>query len=432
MNKLTVDTSNTLSFLPAQALNLWSARVREAQKMLLKGTGRGNDFLGWLELPEKSMKVAAELSETANGFSAGLDSVVVIGIGGSYLGTRAVIEALANPFGQNRPGPEILYAGHHLVDSYYTRLLDYLKTRNWGIIVVSKSGTTTEPALAFRLLKQALEHQVGKPTAAKRVIAITDQSRGALRKLSNQLGYRTFVIPDDVGGRFSVLSPVGLVPIAVAGYPVMKMLEGALDIKNRNYSGSGILADPVTTYAATRNALLGQGKTTEILASFEPQLHYVAEWWKQLFGESEGKEGKGIYPSAAEYTTDLHSMGQYIQQGPRHLFETFLVPEPSALPITIPQDPQDLDGLNFLAGKTMSQANDAALGGTTEAHIAGGVPVIQVHMGPICEYTLGELVYFFEKACAISGYLLGVNPFDQPGVEFYKKNMFRLLGKPGY
>jgi len=432
MRNLSVNIGQARDFLPPEALTSWASRVDQAQKELLEGTGRGNDFLGWLDLPEKSLKTAADITQIAGQFTEELDAVIVIGIGGSYLGTRSIVEALADPFVKGRKNPEILFAGHHLADRYYAGLLNYLKTRQWGIVVVSKSGTTTEPAVAFRLLKKALESQAGTVKAARRVIAITDRSRGALHRLSEQMGYTTFIIPDDVGGRFSVLSPVGLVPIAIAGYSVTSLLEGALAYKQSHLYSRDSLNDPAGIYAAVRNALLGVGKTTEILASFEPQLHYFAEWWKQLFGESEGKEGKGIYPSSAEFTTDLHSMGQYIQQGLRNLFETFIIPEPPHSPVEVPADPQDLDGLNFLAGRKICAINDAALEGTVQAHVEGGVPVIRIETGPISEYMLGELFYFFEKACAISGYLLGVNPFDQPGVELYKKNMFRLLRKPGH
>jgi glucose-6-phosphate isomerase len=429
---ISIELKYLRNFVPDNAIEQWTARVNEAHLTVMNRTGRGSEFLGWMDLPEKSLSIVNKLSQIAGEFAAGLDSVVVIGIGGSYLGTRAVTEALTNPFGENRPGPEILFAGHQLVDTYYHQLTAYLKNRNWGIIVVSKSGTTTEPAIAFRILKQALEHQVGPAKAASRVIAITDQSRGALRKLADQLGYATFVIPDDVGGRFSVLSPVGLVPLVAAGFSADQLLEGALHMKQNSGLEIGIQDNPVTLYAALRNILLSQGKTTEVFCSFQPQLHYVAEWWKQLYGESEGKDGKGIFPAAVEYTTDLHSMGQYMQDGPRNLFETMLEPENPHDSFPIPSDPQDLDGLNFLAGSDMSVANKAALTGTAEAHVSGGVPVIGIKTGPINEFMLGELFFFFEKACAISGYLLGVNPFDQPGVELYKKNMFRLLGKPGY
>jgi glucose-6-phosphate isomerase len=361
-----------------------------------------------------------------------LDAVVVIGIGGSYLGARAAIDSLTSVVGVSRPGPEILYAGHHLVGKYYIDLLEYLKNKQWGIVVVSKSGTTTEPAIAFRILKNALESQAGPAKASRRIIAITDEKKGALRKLSAQLGYKTFTIPDDIGGRYSVLTPVGLVPIAIAGFSVEAMLEGAREMMDSPEKNTDLKNNPVARYTAARNAFYCQGKVTEVLCSFNPELHYVSEWWKQLFGESEGKEGKGIFPAVAEYTTDLHSMGQYMQEGPRNLFETILIPQQPHSDLQIPHDPQDLDGLNFLAGKELSYVNEAACNGTALAHVAGGVPVMRILFDRIDENNLGSLFYFFEKSCAISGYLLNVNPFDQPGVELYKSNMFRLLKKPGY
>jgi len=432
MSKITVDLEFASDFLPEKALYLWETGKIIANSMLTRKWGKGNDFLGWLDLPEKSMQQLPEILSAARNFSGELDAVVVIGIGGSYLGARAAIDSLTSTLGINRPGPEILYAGHHLVGKYYIDLLEYLKDKRWGIIVVSKSGTTTEPAIAFRILKNALENQVGLSTASRRIIAITDEKRGALRKLSTQLGYKTFVIPDDVGGRYSVLSPVGLVPIAIAGFSVEAMLEGAREVMTDSGNDMSISTGAVARYAAARNAFCNQGKGTEVLCSFNPELHYIAEWWKQLFGESEGKEGKGIFPAVAEYTTDLHSMGQYMQEGPRNLFETILIPKQSHSDLQIPEDPQDLDGLNFLAGKELSYVNEAACNGTALAHVAGGVPVIRIFFDRIDENSLGSLFYFFEKSCAISGYLLEVNPFDQPGVELYKNNMFRLLKKPGY
>lgn len=432
MSKITVDLQFATDFLPKQALNLWAGRNKQANSLLTKKMGKGNDFLGWTSLPGKSLGQLADILSSARHFTGDLDAVVIIGIGGSYLGARAAIDSLTSTVGVGRPGPEILYAGHHLAGKYYIDLLEYLKNKNWGIVVISKSGTTTEPAIAFRILKNALESQAGKAAAAKRIIAITDEKKGALRKLSTQLGYKTFVIPDDVGGRYSVLSPCGLVPIAIAGFSVESMLRGALEMMEESENDMSLETDPVARYAAARNAFCNQGKGTEVLCSFNPELHYVAEWWKQLFGESEGKEGKGIFPAVAEYTTDLHSMGQYMQEGPRNLFETILIPKKAGADLQIPADPQDLDGLNFLAGKDLSYVNEAACHGTTLAHLAGGVPVIRILFDRIDETSLGALFYFFEKSCSISGYLLGVNPFDQPGVELYKTNMFRLLKKPGY
>jgi len=432
MSKISVDLDYVSDFLPKQSLQLWAPGIAAANSLLTNKNGKGNDFLGWLDLPEKALKQLPEILSVTNEWSQALDAVVVIGIGGSYLGARAAIDSLTSQLGIHRPGPQILFAGHHLVGKYYSELLDFLKDKKWGIVVVSKSGTTTEPAIAFRLLKNALENQVGQATASNRIIAITDEKKGALRKLSTQLGYKTFVIPDDIGGRYSVLTPVGLVPIALAGFSVPEMVDGAREMMHASENDMSIDTDPVARYAAARNAFYNQGKRTEVLCSFNPELHYISEWWKQLFGESEGKEGKGIFPAVAEYTTDLHSMGQYMQQGPRDLFETILIPEKTVNDIQIPEDPQDLDGLNFLAGKDLSYVNAAACKGTTLAHVAGGVPVIRILFDQMNENSLGSLFYFFEKSCAISGYQLKINPFDQPGVEMYKKNMFRLLNKPGY
>lgn len=432
MSKITVDLEFSSDFLPKQALQLWTISISWANSMLMRKWGKGNDFLGWLDLPEKSILQLPEIFPVTRDFSGELDAVVVIGIGGSYLGARAAIDSLTSPLGIHRPGPEILYAGHHLVGKYYIDLLEHLKDKRWGIVVVSKSGTTTEPAIAFRILKNALESQVGQAIASRRIIAITDEKKGALRKLSAQMGYKTFTIPDDIGGRYSVLSPVGLVPIAIAGFSVEALLEGAREMMKASENDMSLTTDPIARYAAVRNAFYHQGKGTEVLCSFNPELHYIAEWWKQLFGESEGKEGKGIFPAVAEYTTDLHSMGQYMQEGPRNLFETILIPKETQADLQIPEDAQDLDGLNFLAGQELSYVNKAACNGTTLAHQVGGVPVIRILFDRIDENSLGSLFYFFEKSCAISGYLLGVNPFDQPGVEMYKTNMFRLLKKPGY
>lgn len=432
MSKITVDLKYTEEFLPKKSLQYWSSSVAAANKLLLEKTGRGNDFLGWLNLPEKSLRELPEILKVTRDFSGDLEAVVVIGIGGSYLGARAAIDSLTSPLGIRKPGPEILYAGHHLVGKYYVDLLEYLKDKRWGIVVVSKSGTTTEPAIAFRILKNALESQVGQTVASRRIIAITDEKKGALRKLSSQLGYKTFTIPDDIGGRYSVLTPVGLVPIAIAGFSVEAMLQGAREVMESPEKNNDLKNNPIARYTAARNAFYHQGKGTEVLCSFNPELHYIAEWWKQLFGESEGKEGKGIFPAVAEYTTDLHSMGQYMQEGPRNLFETILIPQKGISDLQIPADTQDLDGLNFLAGQELSAVNEAACHGTTLAHQAGGVPVIRILFDTVDENSLGSLFYFFEKSCAISGYMLNVNPFDQPGVEMYKTNMFRLLKKPGY
>lgn len=428
---LTIDLSHALPFLPDGTLEQLEPAIQEAEHQLMSRTGAGNDFLGWLDLPRRSLNDAQKFTLETNRFREGLDTIVVIGIGGSYLGARAVIDSLADPFGQNRPGPEILFAGHHMHGPYFNSLIANLKDKNWGIVVISKSGTTTEPAIAFRILRRALEEAVGPQLATKRIIAITDGQRGALRSLADKSGYLTYTIPDDVGGRFSVLTPVGLIPIALAGYNIEGLLTGADRMANLTRTAP-FHENPSFQYAATRYALHQQGFLIEVLGSFLPQLQYVAEWWKQLYGESEGKNGKGIFPAAAGYTTDLHSMGQYMQDGPRMLIETLLEEQEEGPGPEVPSDPQDLDGLNFLTGKTVADINQAASQGTILAHAEGGVPVIRIINTKYGEEGIGELLYFFEKACALSGYLLGVNPFDQPGVELYKKNMFRLLGKPGY
>ncbi|MFO7615861.1 MAG: glucose-6-phosphate isomerase [Bacteroidales bacterium] len=428
---LTIDLSHALPFLPSGTLEKLEPALRKAEAQLMNRTGAGNDFLGWLDLPSRSLAEIGKLTDQVASFSKGLDAIVVIGIGGSYLGARAVIDCLADPFGLGRPGPEVLYAGHHMHGPYFNSLITRLKGKSWGVVVISKSGTTTEPAISFRILRRALEEAVGPELAAKRIIAITDGQRGALRSLADQSGYLTFSIPDDVGGRFSVFTPVGLVPIALAGYDVKALLAGAEQMARLTQSAN-LVENPAFQYAGIRYALHNQGFLIEVLGSFLPRLQYVAEWWKQLYGESEGKEGKGIFPAVAGYTTDLHSMGQYMQEGPRILIESLLEEREEGAGPQVPEDQQDLDGLNFLAGKTVTDINRAAAQGTILAHAEGGVPVIRIISDRYNEEGLGQLLYFFEKACAISGYLLGVNPFDQPGVELYKKNMFRLLGKPGY
>ncbi|MEA5006138.1 MAG: glucose-6-phosphate isomerase [Rikenellaceae bacterium] len=401
---------------------------------LTNGSGRGNDFLGWLELPSQ---VSEELVEKMESIVARwrdrVEIIVVVGIGGSYLGAKAAIDALSHSFSLHigsKKMPSIVFAGQNLSEDYMSELMDLLKERSAACVVISKSGTTTEPAVAFRIIKQHFEEKYGKKESSERIVAVTDQARGALKGLATQEGYTTFVIPDDVGGRYSVLTPVGLLPIALAGFDIRSMLKGASDMKNICYLKSE--DNPAIEYASIRNALYSKGWKIEILVNYNPKLQYFAEWWKQLFGESEGKEGKGIYPSSVNFTTDLHSMGQYIQNGERSLFETVLsVKEPSRK-MTISDDPQNLDGLNFLSGKRLDECNKMAELGTRIAHVDGGVPNIQVEVGEISEYTLGALFYFFEFACGVSAYMIGINPFDQPGVEDYKKNMFALLGKPGY
>lgn len=407
----------------------------EALNTLLTGSGAGNDFLGWVNLPtETTDAMLDDIVETAASLREKCDTVVCIGIGGSYLGAKAVIEALSGSFSSLRPGilgePQVLFAGQNIGEDYLYDLQKYLQDKRFGIIVISKSGTTTEPAIAFRLLKEQLERQLGEDQARERIVAITDAKRGALRSLAVQKGYKTFVIADNVGGRFSVLTPVGLLPIAVAGFDIRALIDGAAKMEKETSAASD--DNPALLYAAARNALYRAGKKTELLVNFNPRLHYLGEWWKQLFGESEGKDGKGIFPAAADFSTDLHSMGQWIQDGERTIFETILSVENPHHQTIIPKEEDDLDGLNYLAGKRVDQVNKMAELGTRLAHVDGGVPVIQLSMHEIDEKHLGKVIYFFEKACGISGYLLGVNPFNQPGVEAYKKNMFALLEKPGY
>ena len=412
------------------------AEVADALLKLDKGTGEGSDFICWHHLPsETTDSFLKEVEDAAAVLRAQTDYVVVVGIGGSYLGARAVIEALSNSFDylqKDRKAPVVLYAGQNIGEDYTAELLDLLKGKRFGIVIISKSGTTTEPAIAFRLLKEQLEAQVGKAKAKDLIIAITDKARGALRTLANQEGYKTFVIEDNVGGRFSVLSPVGLVPIAIAGFDIRQLLKGAQDMEKATASSVNFNDNPAAVYAATRNALYRQGKGIEILINFQPKLHYFTEWWKQLYGESEGKDGKGIFPAGTDFTTDLHSMGQWIQDGVRSIFETGITVKNPNRKLTIPTDAANLDALNYLAGKRIDEVNKMAELGTLLAHTDGGVPNLKIEIDKLDEYNLGQLIYFFEKACGVSGYVLGVNPFNQPGVEAYKKNMFALLEKPGY
>ena len=398
-----------------------------AAETLEKGTGEGNDFLGWLHLPSSISEVElADIEATAAQLRNSCEYVVTIGIGGSYLGAKAVIEALSSSFDAYQGGKcKVLFAGNNIGEDYIAELMDLLKGKKFGIVVISKSGTTTEPAIAFRLLKDMLEKQEGKQEAAKRIVAITDAKKGALRSLATQEGYKTYVIPDNVGGRFSVLTPVGLLPIAVAGFDIKALVAGAVEVENDDNEN-------VFTYAQTRNALYQSGKKIEILVNFCPRLHYFAEWWKQLYGESEGKDHLGIFPASVDFTTDLHSMGQWIQDGERTIFETVLSVGDQSHSVVIPHDEANLDGLNFLAGKRVDEVNKMAELGTRLAHVDGGVPNLLITIPALSEKYLGQLIYFFEKACGVSGYMLGVNPFNQPGVEAYKKNMFALLNKPGY
>lgn len=435
MGNLKLDYSKTLSFIKKEDVLGYKDEVAKHLDTLYHKTGKGNDFLGWLNLPSSiTYDELADIQKTADLFKKECEIVVVIGIGGSYLGSKAVIDALSDNFAQlkERKNPLIVFAGQNIGEDYLTELRGVLKNRKWGIVVISKSGTTTEPAIAFRLLKADLEAKVGKAAASKLIVAITDASKGALRTLATQEGYKTYVIPDDVGGRFSVLTPVGLLPIAISGFDITQLVKGAADMEKETAPGNSFENNPAAVYAAVRNALLRKGKGVEILANYNPKLHYFAEWWKQLYGESEGKEGKGIFPASVDFTSDLHSMGQYIQEGQRFIFETVVSIAKPDTKVVIEADGANLDGLNFLAGKRVDQVNKMAELGTILAHVDGGVPNIRVEIPELNAYNLGQLIYFFEIACAISGYILGVNPFDQPGVEAYKKNMFALLEKPGF
>ncbi len=432
MTTLNIDLQAIEPWVSKNDLDTFIPSALGALDSLHNKSGKGNDFLGWVNLPDNAAEQAEDIIKKTSVFKAGLDCIVVIGIGGSYLGTKAVINALKNPFGDNLPGPEICYAGHHLSEDYLDDLISHIQSKNWGIVVISKSGKTTEPAIAFRLLNTALINKYGRSEAKNRVLAITDAKKGALRTLANQEKYQSFVIPDDIGGRYSVFTPVGLVPIALAGYDINSFIRGAQQMAQSTLPGKSDHENPAIIYAAARNALLSKGKTTEILANFNPRLHYVAEWWKQLYGESEGKDNKGIFPASVDFTTDLHSMGQYIQDGPRNLFETFLTVGQGEKTVRVPEDKDNLDQLNYISGRRIEDINQQAALGTLLAHVDGGVPVIQIQLAKLDEEALGALFYFYELACGISGYMLGVNPFDQPGVEAYKNNMFALLGKPGF
>lgn len=411
-------------------------KAANGMEQLHQGTGLGNDFLGWLNLPsEISDADLTEIETAARNLQSRCEIVVVIGIGGSYLGAKAVIEAMSDSFEHLRKqhnAPIVLFAGQNIGEDYLYELQNLLADKQFGIVVISKSGTTTEPAIAFRLLKEQLEKQVGKEEAGHRIIAVTDAAKGALRKLADTEGYKTFVIADNVGGRFSVLTPVGLLPIAIAGFDIRALVAGACDMQKACGADVPFEQNPAMLYAATRNALYQAGKKTEILVNFNPKLHYFAEWWKQLYGESEGKDHLGIFPAAVDFTTDLHSMGQWIQEGERTIFETVLSVKEMQHKVTIPADTDNLDGLNYLAGKRVDEVNKMAELGTQIAHVDGGVPNLKIEIPALTERYLGQLIYFFEKACGISGYILGVNPFNQPGVEAYKRNMFALLNKPGY
>ena len=423
-----IDTKAALGAVTENDINALHDAAEAAARTLADGDGAGNDFLGWLNLPSSIDEAQFNaIEQCATRLRRDCELVVAVGIGGSYLGAKAVIEALNDQFAAYKPatGARVVFAGNNIGEDYLHDLMGLLAGRKWGIIVISKSGTTTEPAIAFRLLKGQLERELGREWASQHIVAITDAARGALRGLATQEGYDTFVIPDNVGGRFSVLTPVGLLPIAVAGFDIRALVAGAVDME---YGGDQMMLQ----YAQVRNALYQSGKKIEILVNFEPRLHFLAEWWKQLYGESEGKDGKGIFPASVDFTTDLHSMGQWIQDGERTIFETVLTVEQQHHEVVIPTDEADLDGLNYIAGRRLGEVNHKAELGTRLAHVDGGVPCLVISLPAIDERTLGQLIYFFEKACGISGYMLGVNPFNQPGVEAYKKNMFALLGKPGY
>jgi len=435
MNTITLNIDKALGVVTKKQVEALEPNVKKGQEMLHKATGAGSDFLGWLHLPS-SIKDAElkDIEDTAAKLRE-CSAVVVIGIGGSYLGTKAVVEAINNSFDwlqKERKNPVLLYAGHNIGEDYLYELCENLKGTKFGIINISKSGTTTEPAIAFRVLKKLLEDNIGKEDSKEYIVAITDKARGALRTLADKEGYKTFVIPDNVGGRFSVLTPVGLLPIAVAGISIRDFVKGAVDMESATDETVPFAENIASIYAAMRNALYASGKKVEILANFHPKMHYIGEWWKQLYGESEGKDGKGIFPASVDFTTDLHSMGQWIQEGERTIFETVISVEKPDNKMTVPADDADLDGLNFLAGKRIDEVNKMAELGTQLAHIDGGVPNIKITLPELNAYYIGQLLYFFEKACGVSGYVLGVNPFDQPGVEAYKKNMFALLNKPGY
>jgi len=435
MKALKINTDNLQNFVSKDDISNFQGELNKHHQSILDKTGKGNDFLGWVSLPSDiTEEHLADIKQTADQIRANVDYLVVIGIGGSYLGAKAVIEALKNSFSDFQEGNEtkILYAGQNLSEDYLAELLAFLEDKKYAICVISKSGTTTEPAVAFRLLKKQLEEKIGKEAAQKLIVAITDKERGALKVLANQENYKTYIVPDDVGGRYSVLTPVGLLPIAVAGFDIQALVQGARDMQSLCLSSANMETNPAALYAASRNALLQKGFDIEMLINFSPKLMYFTEWWKQLYGESEGKEHKGIFPAGANFTTDLHSMGQYIQEGRRVIFETLISVEKAHHSVNVPEDDQDLDGLNYLAGKPVEYVNQMAEKGTVLAHLDGGVPNIKISIEQIDEYALGQLIYFFELACAYSGYILGVNPFDQPGVEAYKKNMFALLRKPGF
>ena len=436
MKRISLDISKAACFLSEGAVKAYEPKVKEAQKALEEGTCPGNDFLGWLHLPSSITKeFLEEVQQTADILRKECEAIVVAGIGGSYLGARAVIEALGNSFGwlrQDKGNPVILFAGNNIGEDYLSELTEYLRDKKFGVINISKSGTTTETALTFRLLKKQCEEQRGKDEARRVIVAVTDARKGAARTCADKEGYKSFVIPDNVGGRFSVLTPVGLLPIACAGFDIARLVEGAQEMERACAADVPFEENIAAQYAAVRNGLYAAGKKIEIMVNYQPKLHFISEWWKQLYGESEGKDQKGIFPASCDFTTDLHSMGQWIQEGERTIFETVISIEKPNRELLFPSDEENLDGLNFLAGKRVDEVNKMAELGTRLAHVDGGVPNIRIAVPELNEYYIGQLIYFFEIGCGISGNVLGVNPFNQPGVEAYKKNMFALLNKPGY
>ena len=437
MKSISLDFTKAASFLGEGAVEAYEPKAKAALEALENNTCLGNDFLGWLHLPSSiTPDFLDEVQAVANTLREKCEVVVVAGIGGSYLGARAVIEALGNSFAwliQDKKNPQILFAGNNISEDYLAELTDYLKGKRFGVINISKSGTTTETALTFRLLKKQCEAQMGKDVAREVIVAVTDAKRGAARTCADKEGYKSFVIPDNVGGRFSVLTPVGLLPIACAGFDIKALVAGATDMEKATGVNVPFGENIAAQYAAVRNALYNEGgKKIEIMVNYQPKLHFIAEWWKQLYGESEGKDGKGIFPASCDFTTDLHSMGQWIQDGERSIYETVISIETPNRELDFPHDDENLDGLNFLAGKRVDEVNKMAELGTRLAHVDGGVPNIRISVPVLNEYYIGQLIYFFEIGCGISGNILGVNPFNQPGVEAYKKNMFALLNKPGY
>ena len=436
MKTIKLNTQKALGIISQIQIDNQKEIITKSIKALHDGSGKGNDFLGWLKLPSSiTSEQIEEIEQTADCLRKKCEVVVVVGIGGSYLGAKAVIDGLSDTFDwlqRDRKNPVIVYAGQNIGEDYLYELTRFLEGKQFGIINISKSGTTTEPALAFRILKKQLENSVGKDEARTRIVAVTDAVKGALRTLATQEDYKTFVIPDNVGGRFSVLTPVGLLPIAVAGISIRELVSGAVAMEAATSENIAFEQNIAAQYAAVRNALYQAGKKIEILANFNPKLHFIGEWWKQLYGESEGKENKGIFNAAVDFTTDLHSMGQWIQEGERTIFETVLSVEKPNYKVDVPTDSANLDGLNYLVGKRVDEVNKMAELGTLLAHVDGGVPNLQITIPELSEFYLGQLIYFFEKGCGISGYALGVNPFDQPGVEAYKANMFALLDKPGH